>query len=161
MVISPLNLDFGNVPPGTTKTMSFTIANTGGSNLTIVKSKPPSQGIFTATTSLPEGTVVAPGASLSETVAASPMGSGDFTDTWIITGNDRTALHTVTFAIADGSDAGGAALLPPGTWSTSPRTDCSTSAPGRSSPARSLGMGLAVAALAWARRWRRRERRTL
>jgi hypothetical protein len=158
MVISPLNLDFGNVPPGTTKTMSFTIANTGGSNLTIVKSKPPSQGIFTATTSLPEGTVVAPGASLTETVAASVMGSGDFTDAWIITGNDRSALHTVTFAIQDGSDAGAAGGTPPGTWQNLPRTDCSTAAPGRSPPARSLAMGLAVAALSWARRWRRRAR---
>jgi hypothetical protein len=167
MVISPLNLDFGNVPPGTTKTMTFTISNTGGSTLTIDKSKPPSQGIFAATTSLPEGTVIAPGASVTETIVASPMGSGDFSDAWIITGNDRSGLQQVNFTVGDTAggiaasvDGGAPASNPasgdsPVAWPSSSRLDCAVSAPGARSSEVPWALGMGLAALSWARRSRR------
>lgn len=102
LVLEPLSLDYGNVPSGTSLSMSFTVSNTGGTNLTITKSKPPVAGIFAATTSLPEGTAIAPGSSLTETVSATPTGTGSFSDVWTINGDDGGAARVVTFTATSG-----------------------------------------------------------
>jgi Abnormal spindle-like microcephaly-assoc'd, ASPM-SPD-2-Hydin len=102
LVISPLSLDFGEVPANTIRSMSFTVSNAGGTNLTITKSKPPVAGVFVATTSLPEGTVVAPGTSLTETVSITPTSSGSFSDVWTLNGNDGGAARGVTFTATSG-----------------------------------------------------------
>src|SRR5208283_2621190 len=78
------------------------VSNTGGTNLTITKSKPPVAGVFVAATSLPEGTVIAPGGSLSETVSITPTTSGSFSDVWTINGNDGGAARVVTFTATSG-----------------------------------------------------------
>jgi iron transport multicopper oxidase len=90
--------EFGEVPIGTTATKSFTITNTGGTNVSITKSKPPGGGEFAATTSLAEGTTIAPGETLTETVAFAPTAPGPASGVWLINGNDTTGLHEVTFS---------------------------------------------------------------
>jgi len=89
--------EYGGVTVGGSATRSFTLTNTGGTNVTITKSKPPSGGSFEATTSLPEGTTIAPGASVTETVAYKPTAPGYASGSWAINGDDTTGLHEVMF----------------------------------------------------------------
>jgi iron transport multicopper oxidase len=89
-------LDFGTAPLGSTAGKTFTITNAGGTNVTIQKSKPPFGGAFAPTTSLPEGTTVAPGQTLTEGVAFTPSALGPFTGSWEITGDDGSGLHLVS-----------------------------------------------------------------
>jgi hypothetical protein len=97
--VSPAALQFGAVPEGVTETRQVTLTNTGGSAATITASAPPSahRG-FTATTSLPVGTTIAPGASVTETVAFDPNAEGALTDGWTITANDGQGARTITVA---------------------------------------------------------------
>ena len=101
-------LDFGTTLIGRTGSKTFTITNTGGTNVTITKSKPPFGGAFAPTTSLPEGTTVAPGQTLTEGLTFTPNGLGPFTGTWEITGDDGGGLHQLRLAGV------GAAFAPPG-----------------------------------------------
>jgi HYDIN/CFA65/VesB family protein len=91
-------LDFGMTPWGSAASKTFAITNAGGSNVTITKSKPPFGGAFAPTTSLPEGTTIAPGQTLTEGVKFTPSGLGPFTGTWEITGDDGSGLHPLRFA---------------------------------------------------------------
>jgi len=96
--ITPLNTNFGNVSVGGTAVASFSVANTGGVDLSITKSKPPAAGVgFTAITSLAEGTTIPAGKSLTETVTFSPTATGAVSDTWIINSNDSTGIQQVNF----------------------------------------------------------------
>ena len=97
--ISPLNTDLGNVSIGGTAVATFTVANPGGVDLTITKSKPPASGVgFTASTTLAEGTTNAAGKSVTETVLFQPTTTGTISDTWIINSNDPTGqLQQVNF----------------------------------------------------------------
>ena len=65
-------VDFGTVSIGSTATRTFTISNVGGSTVTIEKSKPPFGAAFTAATSLPEGTTINPGQTLTESISVCP-----------------------------------------------------------------------------------------
>ena len=98
LVVTPLTNDFGTLAAGANKTMSFTVKNTGGLDLTITKSKPPALGKFVAQTTLAEGATLTPGQTLTETVSFSSAAAGTFTDTWEITGNDTSGLQTVHFS---------------------------------------------------------------
>ena len=102
--------DFGTVVVGTTKTLSFTLQNTGGVDLTISKSKPPALGAFVAQTSLLEGSTIAAGATVTETVQFASNATGVLSDVWEITGSDSTGLHSVTFT------ANSVAALPRNGW---------------------------------------------
>ena len=114
LAIAPTSLDYGSVPVGSTSTKSFTVSNTGNTNLTITKSKPPSTGPFVASSLLPEGTTLAPGESQTETVVFAPTVPGTVTDTWMINANDGTGLWIIAFS-GTGSRAG-----PTTTGSTTP-----------------------------------------
>jgi iron transport multicopper oxidase len=96
--ISSEQNNFGTVEVGKTATRTFTIANAGGTSVTITKSKPPSGGEFAATTSLPEGTTLAAGETLTETVAFTPTAAGPASGTWTINGEDASGLHEVSFS---------------------------------------------------------------
>lgn len=89
--------DFGQVPVGSTATRTFTITNAGGTSVTITKSKPPFGGAFSATTSLPEGTTIAPGASVTEAVVFRPTTVGSAAGNWQINGDDSSGLHQLQF----------------------------------------------------------------
>jgi HYDIN/CFA65/VesB-like, Ig-like domain/PQQ-like domain len=90
--------EYGSVPVGSSATKTFTITNTGGTTVTVTKSKPPSGGEFAATTLLPEGTTIAPGESVSETVAFTPEAAGEASGVWVINADDTTGLHEVKFS---------------------------------------------------------------
>jgi iron transport multicopper oxidase len=89
--------DYGQVPIGSSATKNFTVTNTGGSAVVVTKSKPPSGGAFSATTPLAEGTTIAPGETLTETVKFTPSASGEATGVWLLNGNDTTGVHEVKF----------------------------------------------------------------
>lgn len=108
--ISPMLVNFGNVPVGQTKTETFTLTNVGGTNLEISKSKPPALGQFNATTQLDEGSTIDAGTSVTETVAFTPSAVGSATDGWVINPSDGQGVRTVTFVgtgvIGDPSEGG-------------------------------------------------------
>jgi hypothetical protein len=123
--ISPAGLDFGRVAPGQSKDSSFTITNSGGTPVTIMKSKPPESIPFTALTSLDEGSTVAAHTSITEKVRFTPASEGSFAATWPITGNDDTGPHSVQFSgtgaypvVTTGSTP---TILPPGIGELPPR----------------------------------------
>lgn len=90
-------IDFGATQVGTTASRSFTITNTGQTAVTIEKSKPPFGGAFAPASSLPEGTSIAGGQTVTETVTFSPTATGAATDSWPITGNDISGAHQIQF----------------------------------------------------------------
>jgi CelD/BcsL family acetyltransferase involved in cellulose biosynthesis len=103
--------DYGAVTVGASATKTFAVSNTGGVPVTITKSKPPTGGAFTATTTLAEGTTIAPGQTLTESVTFTPGAAGAASGTWSINGDDSTGLHQVAFT--------GVGSVPPpaaGTW---------------------------------------------
>jgi hypothetical protein len=102
--------EYGSVQVGNTLSKSFKLTNTGGTNITITKSKPPIGGAFAASTSLSEGTTILPGETLTETVAFAPTGPGYASGVWQITGDDTTGLHQVQFS--------GTSTVPPPTTAT-------------------------------------------
>lgn len=89
---------FGEVQLGAQATRTFTVTNAGGTTVTIEKSKPPSGGEFAATTSLSEGTTIAPGETLTEQVAFTPTAVGPASGVWLINGNDTAGLREVHFS---------------------------------------------------------------
>lgn len=122
--------DFGNVAVGSTATATFTLANTGGSALTINKSKPPFGGEFTALTSLQEGTTIAPGGTLTETVEFAPTAAGPASGQWSITGNDASGLQQVQFS--------GNGVAPPTTSTTNATGTQTTASPAHGAVAPAL-----------------------
>ena len=103
--IAPTSINYGSVAVGSTSTKSFTVSNTGDTNLEITKSKPPTTGPFVASTLLSEGTTLTPGESLTETVVFSPSTVGTVTDSWIINADDGTGLWSISFS-GTGTQAG-------------------------------------------------------
>ena len=119
--IAPLALDFGTIRPGATASRSFTLTNSGGSDLTITKSKPPGLGVFVARSPLDEGTVVGPGQGRAIMVSFAPSGAGTFRDQWQITGDDSSGPRLVNLvgmaallADAGPADAGQVVDVGPG-----------------------------------------------
>ena len=95
--IEPEQSSYGNVLIGSSAARSFTITNSGGTTVTITKSKPPFGGAFAPDTSLSEDTTIAPGATLTEEVTFAPTVAGPASDTWTLNGDDASGPHTVTF----------------------------------------------------------------
>ncbi|HEX4466080.1 MAG TPA: DUF5979 domain-containing protein, partial [Solirubrobacteraceae bacterium] len=108
-------LEYGSVQVGSTVSKSFTVTNTGGTQVALTKSKPPTGGAFTATTSLPEGTTLAPGQSVTESVSFTPSAPGYAGAVWPINGTDSTGLHEVTFTGSGTVPAPGSAWTVNGT----------------------------------------------
>jgi hypothetical protein len=95
--VTPTALSYGTVPVGQSTTQSFVVTNTGGTPLTVTKSKPPGEGEFAATTQLAEGTTIQAGQSVTESVTFTPTAGGTFTDSWPLNGSGNSVLTTVTF----------------------------------------------------------------
>jgi hypothetical protein len=97
LVVSSVHVNFGTVALGQDGTETFTVSNTGGVPLTINKSKPPVTNGFSALTALPEGSVIAAHAAVTETVQFRPTKIGSESSTWTINGTGIGTLQTVTF----------------------------------------------------------------
>jgi hypothetical protein len=110
--LSSEHVDFGEVPVGSSPVRSFTLHNAGGVAVTIAKSKPPGAGAFSTSSSLPEGTVIQPGDTITETVRFAPTAPGSASAAWEINGDDSSGKHTVTFTgagiagVGDPADGG-------------------------------------------------------
>ena len=83
---------------GGTATKMFTVENTGGTAVTITKSKPPVGASFSALSALAEGTTIAPGEAVTEMVAFKPGAPGYAGGVWTINGDDASGLHEVHFS---------------------------------------------------------------
>ncbi len=118
------SLEYGSVEVGDTASRSFSITNTGGTAVTVTKSKPPVGGEFTATTALSEGTTIQPGESLTETVQFTPTAPGTVSAAWALNGDDTTGLHEVRFS--------GTGFVPPIPSTQSNETE--TTAPALTAP---------------------------
>nr|WP_141726301.1 choice-of-anchor D domain-containing protein [Actinacidiphila rubida] len=68
---SPSSLDFGKVPIGSSKTLTFTISNTGNLPVTVTKAKAPA-GDFGSAVQLSEGLVIGPEQSTVQSVTFTP-----------------------------------------------------------------------------------------
>jgi MYXO-CTERM domain-containing protein len=97
MVVTPLMIDFGMVSIGSTVSRSFTVANTGGSPITVARSKPPILGPFVATTTLGEGSTINPNVTLTEGVDFHPTVAGGTMDTWQLNSDDGMGVKIVNF----------------------------------------------------------------
>jgi hypothetical protein len=127
LAISSLALAYGDIATGTAETLTFTVSNTGGSDLVIDKSKPPAEGVFVAKApALPEASVVAAGQSVVETVVFTPPAAGTFSDGWVINTNDAaTGLVTVQFS----GSANQTTPLPRAGWVASATVSSATDVP--------------------------------
>ncbi|WP_370114303.1 choice-of-anchor D domain-containing protein [Streptacidiphilus sp. MAP12-33] len=85
--ITPTTTAFGSLAVGTSKTLTFDIANTGNIPLTITKAAPPAAP-FQVSNPISEGQVLAPGEVVHQGVTFSPTATGAFTGVYQITGND-------------------------------------------------------------------------
>ena len=127
MVITPLSIDFGTTSAGTAVTKTFTIQNTGGTDLQIVKSKPPALGQFVATSTLNEGSALPAGQTLTESVKFSSSTGGTFNDVWVITGSDSATAVNVSFT---GVVTGALTALPRTGWVATASVTGGTDVPG-------------------------------
>lgn len=91
------SLEYGLLEVGSSAGRSFTVSNTGGTAVTITKSKPPIGGAFEASTSLSEGTTIQPGQKVTETVVFTPTEAGEQTGLWQINGDGSSGVHQVSF----------------------------------------------------------------
>ncbi len=99
LVVTPRQIKFGVVPVGTTATMTFVVSNVGGSPLTITRSKPPIGGFgFAATSSLAEGTTIAAGQQVTETVTFTPTSKARVKDGWSLNADDGRGVINVSFS---------------------------------------------------------------
>ena len=120
IALSALKLDVGTVALGQSGIESFTIANRGGTALTITKSRPPNSMGFAATTTLKAATVIQPHTLKVETVRFSPTKIGQASATWVISGDDGSGAQSVTFTGTGARDNLIASPLRPG-WRLSGR----------------------------------------
>ncbi len=110
LTLSPASLDFGAVSVGQAKVLEFQVTNTGGSRVTVTKSKPPASGVgFTATDSLQEGAAIEPGQTQTLHVQFQPAAAGQVTDHWTINADGMQGLLTLELKGQGqgGSDPGG------------------------------------------------------
>jgi hypothetical protein len=105
--------EFHDVTVGSSATRTFTVANVGGTAVTVFKSKPPSGGEFSAKTPLPEGTTIAPGETRTEEVVFAPTATGPAEDVWVINGNDTSGLLEAHFTGVGALPGGQSATIPP------------------------------------------------
>jgi hypothetical protein len=92
------SIEFGRVAVGSSIAKTFTVGNVGGTQLTITKSKPPAGDAFEATSSLPEGTTLEAGQTVTETVLFKPTTTGVQSGVWLINGEGSLKVHEVNFA---------------------------------------------------------------
>lgn len=103
------NLAFGDVPVGSSRDLSFTIANTGTATLT-VSGLSISGGLAAITTATWTSGTIAAGATQSVTVRFSPTAAGSFSGTLTVNGDQTSGNNSIAVTA-------GATLTFSGTWS--------------------------------------------
>ncbi|WP_329597626.1 choice-of-anchor D domain-containing protein [Streptomyces pseudovenezuelae] len=82
---SPSSLDFGQVPVGSSRSLSFTITNTGNIPVTVTKAKAPT-GDFNSPVQLSEGLIIGPEQTAVQTVTFTPRSAADLSAFYEVTG---------------------------------------------------------------------------
>lgn len=82
---STSSLDFGQVPIGSSTSLSFTITNTGNIPVTVTKAKAPT-GDFNSPVQLSEGLVIGPEQTAVQSVTFTPRTAADLTASYEVTG---------------------------------------------------------------------------
>ncbi|GAB3586411.1 ricin-type beta-trefoil lectin domain protein [Calidifontibacter terrae] len=97
MDLTPTVVDFGQVPVGSpARNRTFKLTNTGNLVLTITKAAPPTAP-FNVATPISEGQQLEPGDSLTISAFFQSAAVGTFTGTYLVTSNDGTGPHAVTY----------------------------------------------------------------
>jgi outer membrane protein assembly factor BamB len=97
--VAPEILDLGAMRVGDVATSVFQLTNVGDVPLVIEKSQPPASPAFVSQTALPEGTILAPGASREQLVRVSPTAVGPVTDVWRLNADDGQGLRDISFTV--------------------------------------------------------------
>jgi len=95
MALTPKRLQFPPLAVGASRLAEFSVKNSGGTDISIAKSKPPGMGAFYAETSLDEGTQLPPQAVEVEQVTFKPRVAGVFSDGWTLTATDGLGIQSV------------------------------------------------------------------
>jgi hypothetical protein len=82
---STSSLDFGQVPIGSSKSLSFTLTNTGNIPVTVTKAKAPT-GDFNSPVQLSEGLVIGPEQTAVQSVTFTPRSAADLSASYEVTG---------------------------------------------------------------------------
>jgi hypothetical protein len=90
---SPTSLDFGQVPVGSSKTLSFTITNSGNIPVTVTKAKAPA-GDFSSAAQLSEGLVIGPDQTAVQSVTFTPRSAAAQSAFYEVTGDGTNADGT-------------------------------------------------------------------
>ena len=108
LVLDPTTLDFGDVPLGQNRVLSFQITNTGGSRVTVTKSKPPGLAVgFTNQDNLQEGTTIDAGQTQTLHVQFAPTKDGPAADHWVINADGNQGVLTLPLSGTGGGGGGG------------------------------------------------------
>ncbi|MET8074970.1 choice-of-anchor D domain-containing protein [Streptomyces sp. NPDC005303] len=87
---SPSSLDFGQVPIGSSRSLSFTITNTGNIPVTVTKAKAPT-GDFNSPVQLSEGLIIGPEQTAVQSVTFTPRSAADLSAFYEVTGTGTDA----------------------------------------------------------------------
>lgn len=82
---STSSLDFGQVPIGSSRSLSFTITNTGNIPVTVTKAKAPT-GDFNSPVQLSEGLIIGPEQTAVQNVTFTPRSAADLSASYEVTG---------------------------------------------------------------------------
>jgi len=146
--ITPAALDAGSLAIGSVATSVFRLTNDGDAALVIEKSKPPTSAAFQAQSPFGEGTILAPGASLTQLVRVSPTMEGTNADVWQLNANDGLGLRLVTMTafglprLVVESTAAASGSSPTPTVTAAEAAASSTASPLTSAEPRSSGGGV-------------------
>jgi len=106
LVLTPASLQFGTVAVGETSALAFQITNTGGSTVTVTKSKPPGLDVgFSNTDDLNEGATIQAGETRTLHVQFAPKTAGAASDHWTINADGDQGLLTLGMTGTGGGDS--------------------------------------------------------
>src|SRR5262249_49690998 len=112
---APTSIVFGNVLFGASVSRDLTITNTGGSSVTINRSKPPVGRTFQYDNAVPEGTVVAPGRTITVHLTYTASLLGPQSGAWQLNGTDGAGVRVVSLTGTGVAPDGLGPIHPPDT----------------------------------------------
>ncbi|MFK0155085.1 choice-of-anchor D domain-containing protein [Streptomyces sp. NPDC090493] len=119
---STSSLDFGEVPIGSSKSLSFTITNTGNIPVTVTKAKAPT-GDFNSAVQLSEGLIIGPDQTAVQSVTFTPRTAADLSASYEVTGtgtDDSGNAQGAMYVAVKGTGTGSATTTSAadGQWQT-------------------------------------------